>query len=175
MALTALGAGAISAGIGAIGSLFGGNKAKKERKRMERYLNQQDAENTAWYNANYHSDYLQRDDTQNLIRNLRKELDRNNKILANSAVVTGATPEVEAAQKEQANRVISDVYSNIGALGQKWKDNISAAYLGRRADIAGMRMGQKEQQANRYDTLMNNSFNLLGGSVGNMLGSLIKK
>ena len=116
---TGAAAGSIVPGIGtAIGGIiglgagiYGAIKGGQERKRMEQYLNQQDAENKAWYNENAYSDYTQRTDTQNLIRSLRQNLDRQNKIASDTATVTGATPEQVAAQKERSNNVIADVHN----------------------------------------------------------------
>ena len=150
--------------LGGIGSLYGSYKAGQERKRMEQYLNQQDAENKAWYNANALSDFTQRADTQNLIRNLREQLDRRNQITNNTAVVTGATPEQVAAQKEQSNQVVSDVYSNIGAQGQQYKDLITNRYLAMKNNLANQRMGMMEGAANSYESLMSNATGLLGDS-----------
>jgi len=160
-------------GLGA--SLFGGNKAAEERRKMENYLNQQDTENKSWYNANALSDYTQRADTQNLMKQLRDNLAKNNRIATNTAVVTGATPEQQAVQKEQSNKVISDTFSNIGAMGQQWKDRVSDQYLARKNALAGQRMGMMEENANSYENLMNNGLNMMGGSLGNILGGYGQK
>lgn len=160
--------GLIGAGAGLVGSIFGGNKAAKQRKAMDRYLNQQDADNTAWYNANALSDYTQRSDTQNLMKQLRDNLTKNNKRAENMAVVTGATPEQQAIAKEQSNKVISDTFSNIGAMGQQWKDRVSNRYLSRRQNIADQRMGIMNQKAQSYENLMNTGLNMIGGSVGSL-------
>jgi len=161
---------AIGAGVGLAGSIFGGSKAAKQRRKMNRYLNEQDAENTAWYNANALSDYTQRSDTQNLMKQLRDTMGRQNKIASNTAVVTGATPEQQAIQKEQSNKVISDTFANIGAMGQQWKDNITDKYQARRRDIADQRMGMMGQKAQSYENLMNSGLNMMGGSLGGLLG-----
>ena len=158
----------ISAGIGLVGSIYGGIKAANERKKMNRYLNHQESDNKAWYNANALSDYTQRADTQNLMRQLRDNLGKQNKAASNMAVVTGATPEQQAVQKEQSNKVISDTFSNIGAMGQQWKDNITNKYLARKDAIAGQRMGVMEGSANSYENLMGNGLNMLGGSLGGL-------
>jgi len=167
-----LGTTAVLGGIGLISSIFGANKAGRERRRMEQYLSQQDAENTAWYNKNALSDFTQRADTQNLIRNLRDNLDRRNQIASNTAVVTGATPEQQAVQKEQSNKVISDVYSNIGAQGQQYKDMITNRYLAMRQNFANQRMGMMEGKAQNYETLMANGLTGItdaGKSLGEYL------
>ena len=157
---------AIGAGVGLAGSIFGGSKAAKQRRKMNRYLNEQDAENTALYNKDYYSDYTQRADTQNLMKQLRDNLGKNNKRAENMAVVTGATPEQQAVAKEQSNKVISDTFSNIGAMGQRWKDQVSNRYLARRENIANQRMGIMNQKAQSYENLMNTGLNMLTGSGG---------
>lgn len=161
---------AIGAGVGLATSIFGGSKAAKQRRKMNSYLNEQDAENKAWYNANALSDYTQRADSQNLMRQLRNNLDRQNKIASNTAVVTGATPEQQAVQKEQSNKVISDTYANLGAMGQQWKDNVTNRYLSRRDNIANQRMGMMDQKAQSYENLMNSGVNMISGAVGSLYG-----
>jgi len=153
-------------GLGA--GIYGAYKSGQERKRMERYLNQQDAENKAWYNKEAYSDYTQRADTQNLIRNLRQNLDRQNKIANDTAVVTGATQEQVAAQKERSNNVIADVYSNIGAQGQQYKDMITNRYLAMKNNLANQRMGMMEGAANSYENLMSNGLGAVGDAFKNL-------
>jgi len=153
-------------GLGA--SIFGANKAAEERRKMNRYLDQQDAENKAWYNENALSDYTQRADTQNLIRNLRENLGRQNQIASNTAVVTGATPEQQAVQKEQSDKVIADTYSNIGALGQQYKDSITNRYLATKNNIAGQRMGIMQGDAQSYEDLMSSGLTGIGDSIKNL-------
>lgn len=162
----------VGGGIGLLGSIFGGIGAANQRRKMRQQLNQQDAENKSWYNANALSDYTQRSDAQNLMKQLRESLGRQNKAAANSAVVTGATPEQQAVQKEQSNKVISDTFSNLGAQGQQWKDNITDKYLARKDRIAQQRMGMMEQAAQSNENLMNSGLNMLGGSLGGILGGI---
>lgn len=165
-------ASAVTGALGLGASIFGGIKAGQQRKKMSRYLNQQDSENTALYNANALSDYTQRSDTQNLMKQLRDNLSKSNKRAENMAVVTGATPEQQAVQKEQSNKVISDTYANIGAMGQQWKDNVTNRYLSRRDNIAGQRMGMMGQQAQSYENLMSSGLNMMGSSLGGLAGGL---
>lgn len=160
---------AIGGAVGLVGSLFGGNKAAKQRKKMERYLNKQDADNKAWYNANALSDYTQRSDSQNLMKQLRDTLTRQNKAAANTAVITGATPEQQAAIKDQSNKAISDTFSNIGAMGQQYKDRVTDQYLARKQDIAGQRMSMMQGNAQAGETLQSNGLNLLSNSAGSLL------
>ena len=153
-------------GLGA--GIFGAINAGNQRKKMEQYLNQQDAENNAWYNENAYSDYTQRADSQNLIRQLRNTLDRQNQIASDTAVVTGSTPEQQAVQKEQSNKTIADVYGNIGSLGQQYKDMVTNRYMAMKTNLANQRMGMMEGSANSYEDLMNNGFGAVGDSFKNL-------
>ena len=159
----------VSGAVGLGGALFGGRKAAKKRREMNRLLNQQEAENTAWYNANALSDYTQRADAQNLMKQLRDNLGRQNKRAENMAVVTGATPEQQAVQKEQSNKVISDTFSNLVAMGQQWKDQITNRYLARKENIANQRIGMMGQSAQSYENLMGSGLNMLTGAISSIL------
>ena len=139
---------------------------------MNRYLNEQDAENKAWYNANALSDYTQRADAQSLMGQLRNTLTKQNKVAANTAVVTGATPEQQAIQKEQSNKVISDTISNLGAMGQQYKDRVTDRYLAQKTNLANQRMNMMEGQAGSYENLMGSGLNMLSGSIGGLVGGL---
>jgi gas vesicle protein len=156
--------GIVGAGVG----LFGGLKAGKERRKMDEYLQQQQNENKAWYNANALSDYTQRADAQNLIRNMRENLAKRDKSNANMSVVSGATPEQQAVAKEQSNQVISDVYGNLGAMGQQWKDNITNRYLSRKESLGNQQLGTMDARAQNWETLMNNGISGMANSFKNL-------
>lgn len=156
--------GLLGGAIGLGASIFGGNKAGKQRRKMNRYLDKQDRENKAQYNSDYYSDYTQRSDVQSLMSQLSNNLKKYNKRAENTAVVTGATPEQLGASKEQANKVISDTYSNLGAMGQQWKDRVSNRYLERKNNIAQQRMGLMSQNAQSSENLMNTGLSLFQSS-----------
>jgi hypothetical protein len=155
---------AIGGVVGLGAGLFGGAKVAQKRKRMEQYLRQQSAENQAWYNTNALSDYMQRADSQALLKHVRDNLYRQNRAAANTAVVTGATPEQQAVQKELSNKALSDTYSRLGAIGQQWKDNVTDKYLARKDMIGSGQMGMWNNQATGYENLMNNGFQTAGNS-----------
>ena len=163
---------AIGGAIGLVGGLFGGSKAARERKRMERHLNKQETENNAWYNQNALSDYTQRSDSQNLLRNLRENLKRRNKADAGTAVITGATPEAQAAAREQSNQVISDTYAQLGAMGQQYKDQVTDRYLQRKQDIYNQRMALAGNSAQSSENLMYNGLNTMGSALMSIPGLL---
>jgi hypothetical protein len=165
--------GALVGGVVGLGAgVFGGAQAARKRRRMEEYLTQDQADNTAWYNQNAFSDYTQRSDVQALMKNLRENMERRNRSAANMAVVTGATPELQAAQQEATNRAVSDAWAQLGAYGQQYKDRVTDQYFNRK-DLYGNRLtGLWNQQATGYENLMNSGFALGGSGVAGVADSL---
>ena len=170
---TLIGAG-VGAAVGVGASIYGANKAADERAKMDAYLNGQQADNNAWYNNNYNSDYMQRADTQALMKNTRDALKQNNKAASNMAVVTGATPEAAAVAKEQSNKVLTDTASRVAATGQAWKDNIQQQYMNRKAQIGAQQYGNMEGNANSYEALMGNGIKQIGSTADSLSNSFLK-
>jgi hypothetical protein len=157
-------AGAGQGTMGILTSIYGGINAGKKRKQMENYLGQQESENQAWYNSRAMSDYTQRSDSLAIIRNQREALREGQQRAANMAVVTGATPEAQAMQQQEANRSLTDTYSRLGAMGQQWKDSIENTYLNRKHDLQGQRMSMLNQQAQNYENLLSQGLQTLADS-----------
>ncbi|MDR0768600.1 MAG: hypothetical protein LBE71_01645 [Dysgonamonadaceae bacterium] len=152
----------IASGVIGLGSsIFGAINAHREQKKMENLRRQQQADNKSWYNANALGDYTQRADAQMLLRNLRENLSKQNRVAANTAVITGATPEQQAAQKEQANSVITNTYANLGAMGQQYRDKVTDRYLERKSSIEDSQYQTMQGNLNNYSTLFNNSISSL--------------
>jgi hypothetical protein len=165
-------AGLAAAAAGGIGSAVSNSKKRKELGRMRSGVEAEQAENRAWYNANALSDYTLRADAQNLFKNLRDNLKRNRDVTTATAAVTGATPAAVAAAKERDTKAISDTYSNVAAMGQQWKDNVTNQYLRRKDFLSNKMLGLDQQNLQGYDqqsqswgNLMNSGLNLAGGSV----------
>jgi len=156
---------AIGAGIGLLGGLFGGLEAGRKRKQQQNLLNQEESDNQAWYDANALSDYTQRADAQNLIRNMKNNLAQRDSENANMSVVSGATPEQQATAKQQTDNVISNVYGNLGAMGQQWKDQITNQYLGRKYSLGNQNFNMLGDQAKSYENLMGNGLNDMTSSI----------
>ena len=160
---------AISAGLGLAGTVFGGIKAGQERKRMASYLGGMNADNESWYNREFHGDYTQRADTQALIKNMRDTMREQTKRTESTAAITGATPEMTNVAKENANKVISDTYSRVGAMGQQYKDRVQDRYMSRKQQLDGHQMEMMNQSAGSYENLMSNS---LSGMMSGVAGAL---
>lgn len=160
---------AISAGLGLAGTVMGGIKAGQERKRMQSYLSGMNADNEGWYNKEYYGDYTQRSDTQALIKNMRDTMREQTKRTESTAAITGATPEMTNVAKENANKVISDTYSRVGAMGQQYKDKVQDRYMSRKQQLNAQEMDMMNQSAGSYENLMSNS---LSGMMSGVAGAL---
>ncbi len=167
-------AGLVSSGMGAIGE-------GKERAAMAAERQKWNAENEAMYNKDYYGDYTQRADTQNLIKRMRDEQKSQNKIDENTAVVTGATPETQNAAKEQRNKAMTSVFSNIAAQGSTFKDRAKDQYLNRKASLQGMEYDDMNQNAQSSNNLLYNGIKGMGATdwagimSGNKGGNTIGK
>jgi len=165
-------AAAISAAVAIGSAIYNSVQANKARKAQNKIIASETADNKAWYNSNAYSDYTQRADSQNLMKNLRENLKRSNKANANMAVVTGATPEARALQQEQANKVIADTYGNLGAYGQQWKDKVTDQYMNRKSSLASQQFGMYGSDISNYSTGANNAINQMYGIGGSLASSL---
>jgi hypothetical protein len=163
----------ITIGLAATGlasSVYGGWKAGQERKKMDKKIGEMERDNQAFYNANALGDYTQRSDAQNVIGMMRKQLDRQTKRANDTAVITGATPEAVALQKQGANEALAGATSNIAAIGQLYKDRVTDRYLNRKDRYGLMRLQQSEGAAQGYEALMQTGLNTAAGAFAGMAG-----
>lgn len=157
------------AGTGLVTSLFGGIKAGQERKKMDRAIGGMEAENKAFYNSQALGDYTQRADAQNVIRQMREQLDRQTKRAANTAAITGGTVEQTAVAKDSANKALADATANIGAIGQQFKDRVTDRYLQRKNNLSMMRLNQMQNQATGWENLMQTGLNTGAGALSSLI------
>ncbi len=162
----------ITIGLGAAGlvsSLYGGYKAGQERKKQERYLGNLEADNKAFYNQHALGDYTQRSDVQNVLRQMRNQLDRQTKRAANTQSITGGTIEQTAVQKELANKALADATANIGAISAQFKDRVTDRYLNRKNQYGMMRMDLAGQKASGWENFMQTGLNTGAGALSSLL------
>lgn len=160
---------AVLGGLGLASSLYGGYKAGQERKKMNSKITELENDNKAYYNANALGDYTQRADAQNVIRQMRNQLDRQTKRANDTAVITGSTPEATALSKQGANEAIADTTAQLGAIGQQFKDRVTDRYLNRKDTYGMMRLQQSEGAAQGYEGLMQSGLNTMSGALGSGL------
>ncbi len=81
--------GAIGAGLGAIGSIFGGISASKAMKRVKNNLNEQRRRNQDWYDRRYNEDATQRADAQAILTRTEDSIRNRNRQAAGAQAVAG--------------------------------------------------------------------------------------
>lgn len=156
------------AGAGLATSLYGGYKAGKERKKMDGMIKGWEGENKAFYNSRALGDYTQRADSQNAIRMMRDQLDRQTKRATNTQVITGGTVEQTAVAKDSANKALGDATSNIAAVGQQFKDKVTDQYLQRKNQLGMMQYQNTAGQAASYEGLMQTGLNTAAGALSSL-------
>ncbi len=81
--------GAIGAGLGAVGSIFGGIAASKAMKRVKKNLQEQRRKNQDWYDRRYNEDATQRADAQAILTKTEESIRNRNKQAAGVQAVMG--------------------------------------------------------------------------------------
>ena len=113
---------AAAAGLGAIGSLFGGNKAKKlAQKALKENQYRTNAEK-AWYEKDTKAG-------QNMLRRAQEIQDSYIRKADGAAAVGGGTAASTAMAKEAANRTMGNTIANIGAQDTARKQQVSDQHM----------------------------------------------
>ncbi len=127
--------GAIGAGLGAVGSIFGGISASKAMKRVKKNLEEQRKKNQDWYDRRYYEDATQRADAQAILNKTEEFIRNRNKQAAGAQAVMGGTDESVAAAKAANNEALATATTNIAVNGEARKDAIESQYLQTDANI----------------------------------------
>lgn len=118
----------IGAGLGAIGSIFGGIKASQAMRKVRDNINAEKADNEAWYNAEYYNDATQRADAQRAIQMTMDDVRKRNQQARAMQAVAGGTDASVAVEKAANNQAIADTMSSIAADAANRKDEIQQQY-----------------------------------------------
>lgn len=127
--------GAIGAGLGAVGSIFGGISASKAMKRVKNNLQNQRKANQDWYDRRYNEDATQRSDAQAILSRVEDSIRNRNKQAAGVQAVMGGTEESIAAAKAANNEALAKTATNIAVNGEARKDAIESQYQQTDANI----------------------------------------
>ena len=137
----------ISAGLGAAASVIGGIKARQAAQKANAMLDQQKAENQAWYDRRYNEDATQRADAQRILTMTMDRMRRRNQAAAGTAAVMGSSPETVAAEKQANAQALADAASQIAAAGAARKDQVENQYLANKNALTQQQIGVQQQQA----------------------------
>lgn len=166
----------ILGGISAAGGLASGiaglaqsNKQAQEAARMQR---ERDEFNRNIFNRQYYQDAISRNDTQHFLRQLRNNMRDTVKQQANTAVITGQTPEAVAATKEANARAYADAIAGIDATNSQRKDAALTGYQAGKNQSFADWMESYTQQAQNWTNFANQAF-AIGAQGINTIGSAI--
>ena len=159
--------GLISGGLGLVGGALGGIFGSKKKRQANRMLEEQKAENEAWYNRRINEDMTQRADAQRLLEMTRKGIEERNKRAQGVSAVMGGDDAAVAAAQERNNAAIGETMSAINAQGEARKDKIESQYQERQAALNGQQYNQKLQDAKDTAEAWGNFSSQVGGILGN--------
>ena len=162
---------AASAGLGVLGSLFGGNKAKKlAKKAMKENAYRTNAEK-AWYDKEYNTDYIDTKAGQNMLRRAQEIQDNYIRKADGAAAVGGGTAASTAMAKEAANRTMGNTIANIGAQDTARKQSVSDQHIRNEQNLSQQREAIYNQQAQNTTEAAQNMSNALMGAASVLEGT----
>ena len=138
----------IGAGIGALGSIFGGLSASSAMKQRRDGVLRLQQENKDWFDRRYNEDALQRADALALLERTKEAVRNRNQRAAGVQAVMGGTDESVAHEREAGNKARADVTTNIAAEGARRKDQIEAQYRAQDAALQGQLNDIERDRAN---------------------------
>lgn len=164
----------IIAGIGAATSLassiIGAVSSAKATREANALINTQKVNNKNWYDSQVSQDYMQRSDTQAILKKQKELLDAQYNRAAATSVVAGGTDEALAMQKAQANDTVADTMTNIAAQASSYKDNIEQQYRQQENALTQQQVavaqGKAEQIAQAAGQGVSAGLNLMGNALG---------
>lgn len=119
---------AIGAGLGAVGSIFGGISASRAMKKVKKNLEGQRQTNQNWYDRRYNEDATQRADSQAILTKVGDDIRNRNRQAAGAQAVMGGTEESVAVEKAANNQALANAATNIAVNGEARKDAIESQY-----------------------------------------------
>lgn len=138
---------AIGGALGIGATIYGGRKASKAMKEVQRNIQTQMKENQDWYDSRYHEDATQRADAQAVLTKTAEGIAQRNRQAAGTAAVTGGTEESVAATKAANAQAMSDAASQIAVAADNRKDQIESQYMQTKSDLNGQLNNLTEAKA----------------------------
>ena len=120
--------GAIGAGLGAVGSIFGGIAASKAMKNVKNNINAQRSANRDWYDRRYNEDATQRAEAVAAVNRVEQGIRERNRQAAGTQAVMGGTEESTAATKAANNQAVAEATAAIAVNGDRRKDAIETQF-----------------------------------------------
>jgi len=122
---------ALSAGVGAAASIYGGMKASQAMRQVQKNIKAQQKANQDWYDRRYNEDGTQRADAQRILQMTADAIKQRNRQAAGVGAVMGGNNEAAAATRAANAQAMSDAASQISVANDQRKDKIEQQYMNR--------------------------------------------
>ena len=109
-------------------SVIGAIKSKEANQKANDLITQRQKSNKKWYEDAMGADYLNRPDTQAILKKQRELLDEHYNRARATNVVSGGTDEALAMQKASADKTLAETMSNIAGQSAAYKDAVERQY-----------------------------------------------
>lgn len=136
----------ISAIASGIGTLYGAITGNARRRRAERETNREIARLTEERDREINSNYLNRADSQAVLREVRDNNEEMMDVLAGTAAKSGISDEAKVAAATDMSKNTAKAVSQLSAVGQQHKDNVQNRY---QQNVSALK---NQKIANLYDT-----------------------
>lgn len=157
--------GAILGAVGGLASgIFGGIKSAKAAREQQRFINEQESKNNAWYNRNYYQNYMESAEAQAAMKRVENTLKKQNQEARATAAVMGSTPEAAAAQQQANNEILDNTATGLAAQATQRKMQVDAANQQNQNAILNARLGQSQMNEQGGAQLMSNGLGLIGSA-----------
>lgn len=135
--LTAAIIAAIAAiGGGIYGTVSANNRRKKALKEQDKKANKLDA----WYNQEMNQNYVDRADSQAMLRRIYEYNTEAQRALDTNAIKRGATDEAKVAMAKNLNKNYASTVSQIAGLGSQHKDRVRQQYMNARMNLDDLKI-----------------------------------
>lgn len=152
--------GAIIGAVASVGSaIAGGINGARTNRKLKKAIEDEKAENTAWYNRRYNEDPLARSDTQRILNRTQDAIRRNNQTAQAQQAVVGGSEESVAATKQANAQALASAASSISANNDARKDEVESQYRSQQANLNAQKRGLQAQHAQNVATQTSNALN----------------
>lgn len=160
----------IGAGLGLASSIYGAINSAQHNKRSQNLIDAQRRKNAQWYEQEMSRDYMNRQDTQAVLKKQKEMLDEYYNRAASASAVTGSTDEAAAQAKAAANKTLENTMTNIAANSAAYKDNIGQQYRSKddlfNQQQSAIEAQRSQQIAQAAGQAVNAGLLLVGTSIG---------
>jgi len=157
----------ITAGLGVAslaGQIFGAIKGGQANRANQDLLNKQREDNEKFYNMNVNRDFLETNAAKGMFEQLRKQFRDRNKVVENTAAVTGGTAEAEIAAKSSNQENYNDAVNSIAQNATGYQQGQEAIYRGQENAIDNRQMDINTQKAQNAANVFSNAGQLMGAA-----------